>query len=633
MDDLTLLENELKRVYSQAAAEMSAKVTNFYAKFAVLDSIKQQMVKDGKITRKEYLEWRKNKMAMGRTYQSMVDVLSRDMTNTNQIANSIINGYIPEAYAFGINHETYQIETGIRMNTSFTLYNRQAVERIIRNKPDLIPWTPKLDVPKDLRWNKQHINNAITQGILQGESIPNVAKRLQGVAQMNNRQAIRTARTAMTSAENAGRNDGFKRAQSMGIEMHKQWISTLDHRTRDSHVRLDGEIVAIGSKFSNGLEYPGGAGDPAEVYNCRCAMRSILDGIDMGKADDMGLRNDRHLEGMSYDEWKQSRSPKPTETSSVIGNTGQGYTKQQVAELSKLVENTNPLVRDTWNKYLPQLEKALPPEKGRSGYYYPGETVHFNTDRVANGDVIHTPYQTHFHEYAHNIDWLIHHDKDNDFVGVWSHVWRDVDGRSFDQIISDEWYNKFTNKMSDLDIAKHLIANQTKEGGLGIHDFVKSEIRQWRLNSGLKRSDEEYVKIKNEFDNLTSDHSKINFFLKHFEEFGSVTEFDRQYYNELDNNKIRDWITDIKDKYSRRDRSDLSDMMEKFAVSTIHEEYPLGAGHGKDYWKTDFATAHEAFAEIFSAEIANPGSLELIKQEMPETYDAFRRMLEEALQQ
>jgi len=195
------------------------------------------------------------------------------------------------------------------VGVSYTLYDRQTVENLIKKNPDLLP-KPRVDVPKDLRWNKQHITSAITQGILQGEDIRKISKRLQGVTDMDRRAAIRNARTMTTSAENAGRSDSYVRAKEMGIPMEQVWLATLDERTRDSHRELDGEAIKVGDKwhhpkFSNGLRYPGDPdGPPAEVYNCRCTMVAVVDGVDPSIRPDAVSRNSK-LGGMTYDEWKE----------------------------------------------------------------------------------------------------------------------------------------------------------------------------------------------------------------------------------------------------------------------------------------------------------------------------------------
>ena len=50
--------------------------------------------------------------------------------------------------------------------------------------------------------------------------------------------AIRTARTATTAAQNAGRMDSYHAAKGMGIKLKKEWLATLDGRTRHAHAIL-----------------------------------------------------------------------------------------------------------------------------------------------------------------------------------------------------------------------------------------------------------------------------------------------------------------------------------------------------------------------------------------------------------
>ena len=122
---------------------------------------------------------------------------------------------------------------------------------MLKNDPTLLPKS-RVDIPKDKIWNKRHLDSAITQGILQGESIPAIAKRLE----MNHKAALRNARTMTGSAENAGHFASYKRAEDMGIDIEKQWLATMDERTRTSHRYLHGETQPMDEPFSNGLMYP-----------------------------------------------------------------------------------------------------------------------------------------------------------------------------------------------------------------------------------------------------------------------------------------------------------------------------------------------------------------------------------------
>lgn len=100
------------------------------------------------------------------------------------------------------------------------------------------------------------------------------------VQEMNKTQAIRSARTIVTGAENKGRQDSYAMATADGIILQKEWIATNDSRTRHSHAVLDGAIVDQDKKFDNGLMFPGDPnGRPEETWNCRCTVAAVVKGF------------------------------------------------------------------------------------------------------------------------------------------------------------------------------------------------------------------------------------------------------------------------------------------------------------------------------------------------------------------
>ena len=166
---------------------------------------------------------------------------------------------------------------------SFHLVDKKTVERRIKEGDVITPFmrTKKyLNIPKDKRWNTKQINSKMLAGILNGDSIPNIANSLMDVIGNNKTAATRNARTIVTGAENAGRKDSYKALEEQGVIQKKVWIATADDRTRESHLLMDGEEVDVDEPFSNGLMYPGDpSGDASEVYNCRCTMRTHIVGI------------------------------------------------------------------------------------------------------------------------------------------------------------------------------------------------------------------------------------------------------------------------------------------------------------------------------------------------------------------
>ena len=192
-------------------------------------------------------------------------------------ALAYVNGQLPEVYA--INYNAIASSVNGVGGYSFTLVDADTVRNLAVTDTSLLPYK-KIDPAKDIPWNMKKINAETLQGILQGESMDKIAKRLRNVQEMNKTQAIRSARTIVTGAENKGRQDSYARAEADGIILQKEWVSTNDGRTRHSHAVLDGAIVDQDKKFDNGLMYPGDpSGRPEEVYNCRCTIVAKVKGF------------------------------------------------------------------------------------------------------------------------------------------------------------------------------------------------------------------------------------------------------------------------------------------------------------------------------------------------------------------
>lgn len=272
------LEKRLQAEYRQAYKETKGKLEKYLSDFARKDEVKRKLVEKGELSQADYKKWRTNQMLTGQRWVKMVDTLARDMNRTNQIAADIISDDLKGTFALNANFAAYGIENKFRTDFGFTLYNEDTVNRLIEENPDLLP-APRVDIPEDIRWNKQKITSNITQAVLQGKSIPEIAKAMQTVVGMNKASATRNARTAMTGAQNAGRQQAYDRAKTMGIKVKKEWMATLDGRTRHSHGMADGQQVEIDGKFKVGasqLRYPGDPqGRPEEIYNCRCTMVTV----------------------------------------------------------------------------------------------------------------------------------------------------------------------------------------------------------------------------------------------------------------------------------------------------------------------------------------------------------------------
>lgn len=333
---LSEIEKRIKKVYKQANKEIADKADDYFRRFKIKDDIKRKQLADGIITAKEYQEWQQGQVLIGQRWIDMRNQLANDYHNANVIARSVTEGYMPEIYALNHNYSTFEIEKESLIDTSYTLYNREAVENILRENPRLLPLPGKelqkrINAGKDVLWNNRQIQSVMMQGILQGESIPALAKRLESVTEKNHANAIRNARTMATTAENAGRYDAMKRAKSKGLNIQKTWVATLDSRTRHAHRLLDGVTLPLDepfvSEFGEIMKPGDPAADPADLYNCRCTLISQIKGFETDVTTGRVVEQyDSNLQRMSYSQWKSAKAkPESITKQEEIGEAMRNY--------------------------------------------------------------------------------------------------------------------------------------------------------------------------------------------------------------------------------------------------------------------------------------------------------------------
>lgn len=125
----------------------------------------------------------------------------------------------------------------------------------------------------DLRTLKKSVRNEITRGVASGMLYSDIARNIANATATPLNRAKTIVRTEGHRIQEASRNDARMAAKAKGAETVKQWESTLDGQTRQTHRQLDGQIREVDQPFTaDGKEamYPGDFGDPAEDCNCRC---------------------------------------------------------------------------------------------------------------------------------------------------------------------------------------------------------------------------------------------------------------------------------------------------------------------------------------------------------------------------
>lgn len=482
---------------------------------------------------------------------------------------------------------------------TFNIVDKSTVDRLRKNGDIELPYKT-VDIDKDMRWNTKQMASKLLQGILNGDSIPTIAGSLTAVIGNNKASAVRNARTMITGAENVGRLDSYKDLADQGVVQKKVWIATPDDRTRESHIDLDGEEVDIDQVFSNDLEYPGDPnGDPSEVYNCRCSMRTHIIGFRRADGSISEVNYDRddtmhneqmEEEKMARQEFKEKLSEEKVSNENIerdydcdfAKNYGKDYYDAMCDRIDSCGDEN---LKAIWEQYQSRIGANDPNYKGRA--YASVGNIHVNKTKDAAGSSWEMPYEVTFHESGHAIDWL-------------------------------------TKDLAETDGLK-LSFSSAYENGL-FPDTIKDEVqalvdqKDMELKALFKEHAKDYVWLHE--NGFISDYS-----WHVYETQGQFFGGPPKYTKALAYKAVENEIKSIEG--GGMAIGDLSDILEGATKGKIS----CGYGHGKSYWKPIFGVeeklATEAFAEMTSATTVNGKSLETIKRYLPRSYAVYCDMLKD----
>ena len=213
--------------------------------------------------------------------QGQINLMVAPVHEAHKEYYEILEKYVKREYKLGQaeakrNVERLQKKNRVALKATTTMPIKGFINH---NKYDLFETSPRAErdlLDRTFRASEQtmnrvdnQINNIITEGYRSGKGINDISAQLsKRFDQLSSWESRRIARTEVNTSHNVATRDTYK---DLGVE-YTQWIAASDDRTRDSHLEVDGEIIPIDGKYSNGLGYPGDMSGPIEEWiNCRCS--------------------------------------------------------------------------------------------------------------------------------------------------------------------------------------------------------------------------------------------------------------------------------------------------------------------------------------------------------------------------
>jgi len=336
--EVEALNKIMLKNYEYAMRDINAQMEKFYGKYL---SIKAGTGNPQDIYNIVIQYDRLNKLLAEtqKTYSYYYKKVEKDIVNTSSLA--MTNMYYRQQYVL-------DWFTPIEMNFSFL--DPRLVELSVTGSTVLwkeISATARLElnqiVPqygtlKDLLYNNKikdlaKVQQTITQGFIQSQSIKEMSGNITSI--MNNfaYQAERIARTESARTADIGSRAASMDAAEQGVDIQRQWHASRDGKTRDSHIALDGQRVALDEPFKyKGMESYGLGQWPdiAMNINERCTILDIVDGEDpqlmraRKNPTDPDDKKNIVMNFESYDKWSKQNGMKTDKNGMMIRDYNYG---------------------------------------------------------------------------------------------------------------------------------------------------------------------------------------------------------------------------------------------------------------------------------------------------------------------
>lgn len=268
LNDEEKVIKRLKTVYNQSLKDITAKAKALQEDIEKLDTLAKLSIDDEE--KEIILSQRRSKVYQKQYQEGLKKQVSDILDNMHENEFKTVSEYLDKCYEQGFLGTMYDLQ-GQGIPLCFPL-DQEAMVRAVQIDSKISQGLYSR-LGEDVDLLKKKITAQVSRGISTGMTFPQIAQQLAGYTNIGFNNAVRIARTEGHRIQCQSGMDACYKAREKGADVVKQWDSTMDSATRESHVHVDGEIRELDKPFSNGLMFPSDpSGAAAEVVNCRCAL-------------------------------------------------------------------------------------------------------------------------------------------------------------------------------------------------------------------------------------------------------------------------------------------------------------------------------------------------------------------------
>lgn len=242
----------------------------------VVKDIKRNYTAAIKEIKERIIALQSSELTQSKIYQLeyQLDLLNT-LTNIYKVLNDTntdrIEQYLKSAYENSFLATLYDLQ-GQNIPLLFTYDDKQMINVIMTNDAGY-KFSERLYTNTEQL--KLETRDILSRGLASKTSYQMIAKQLSMIAESDYNKSVRIIRTEGHRVQNKAQLECQYEAESIGCDIKKEWCSALDNRTRQSHKKLDGQLVKVRDFFEVNGHYaqaPGLFNVAAEDINCRCSI-------------------------------------------------------------------------------------------------------------------------------------------------------------------------------------------------------------------------------------------------------------------------------------------------------------------------------------------------------------------------
>jgi SPP1 gp7 family putative phage head morphogenesis protein len=259
---IAAVQRELQAEYKAAAIKIKTIMAEYYERYS----------QDGKLSMADMARY--NRLS---NLQAQID---DELRKLGIRTSRMINKLAEECYQASYYQHGYALEMDNMINLRFGLLNPETITAAVQEPVSGIALNEILSNHRyDVLLNER---KAITQGLIMGESYPQMAKRIAEAVGTSLSRALVIARTEGGRNYTMGQLAAYERAADKGVDIMLVWSTSIDGRERPEHRAMHGKKADSEGFFhyqkikTRGPRLSGVAGFD---INCRCRVRGQVKGF------------------------------------------------------------------------------------------------------------------------------------------------------------------------------------------------------------------------------------------------------------------------------------------------------------------------------------------------------------------